>query len=258
MDDDIFNTNYNALQAKMEKRFSYGLTFLASYTYSKCMSVVNREWYWPSDTYDFGLDYGPCDENFPQVFTFSYAYQLPWGQGRHFVSNAGRAADAVIGGWNVSGILSAYTGSPFTVNASGDIANTGTGQRASVVPGCQLKPAGFQQNVYHYYNPDCFVDAAPYTFGDSGKNSLRGPDYRNFDFSLFKDFKLTESKRLQFRSEFYNIFNRVNFAPPGASSTGSFGVLGGSVGTAVDTPTFMQIFNAAAAREIQFALKFIF
>jgi hypothetical protein len=258
MDDNLFNSNYNAFQVKLEKRFSHGLNFLASYTYSKCMDVTNREWYWPQDTYDFEMDYGPCDENFPQVFTVSSIYQLPLGQGRHFAPNAGKGLDALIGGWNVSGIVSAYTGSPFTVSIPFDNANTGTGQRANVVPGCQLKPSGFQQNVYHWYNPDCYVVPPPYTFGNAQRNSLRGPDFRNFDFSLYKDFKLTESKTLQFRSEFFNIFNRANFAPPGGGSTGAFSILGGNPGTSVDTPTFMQIFNAAAAREIQFALKLVF
>jgi len=84
---------------------------------------------------------------------------------------------------------------------------------------------------------------APYTFGNLSRNSLRGPDSRNLDFSLFKDFKLTESKTLQFRSEFFNIFNQVRLGTP----NGTF-----------DTPTFMQIFSAGAAREIQFALKLIF
>jgi hypothetical protein len=126
------------------------------------------------------------------------------------------------------------------------------------VPGCQLKPAGFQQTIYQWYNPDCFVVAPPYTFGNLARNTLRGPDFRNFDFSLFKDFNFTESKKLQFRSEFFNILNHANFSPPGGGATGAFTQLGGSVSTAIDTPTFMQILSASSARQIQFALKLIF
>jgi hypothetical protein len=80
----------------------------------------------------------------------------------------------------------------------------------------------------------------------------------NFDFSLFKDFKLTESKTLEFRAESFNIFNAVNLAPPGGGVPGAYTALGGSSGTDVATPTFMQIYSAAPGREIQFALKFIF
>ena len=99
---------------------------------------------------------------------------------------------------------------------------------------------------------------APFTYGNLSRNSLRGPDFRDFDLSLFKDFRLTESKKLEFRSEFFNVLNRVNFSPPGGGATGAFSSLGGAVATQFDTPTFMQIFGAAVARETQFALKLIF
>jgi hypothetical protein len=259
MDTTIFNANYNALQVKVDKRFSHGLTFLASYTYSKCLDVSSGDFAaWPQDTYNLDADYGPCEMNFPQMLSFSYSYQLPIGAGRPFAQNLGRAAGALIGGWNISGILSAYSGSPFEVDDPVDNANAGTTQRPDVVPGCQLKPAGFQQTVYQLYNPDCFVMSPPYTFGNLARNTLRGPDFRDFDFSLFKDFNFTESKKLQFRSEFFNIFNRANFSPPGGGPTGAFTQLGGGVYTSVDTPTFMQILGASSARQIQFALKLIF
>jgi hypothetical protein len=185
-------------------------------------------------------------------------YQLPFGQGRHFAPNAGRALDAFVGGWNMSGIVSAFSGTPFTVTLPFDNANAGTTQRPNTVPGCQLVPSGFKQTISEYYNTSCFSLPDPYTFGNLSRNSLRGPDFRNFDFSLFKDFKLTESKRLQFRSEFFNILNRANFSPPGGSATAAFSSLGGAVSTQFGTPTFMQIFNAASARQIQFALKLVF
>ncbi len=259
MDDNIFNSNYNSLQAKVEKRFSHGLSFLASYTYSRCLDVWSGDFNsWPQNTYNMRADYGPCDHNFPHLFAFSYVYQLPFGRGRHFASNAGGILNASVGGWNLSGIATADSGTPFSVYLPFDNANAGTGQRPNAVPGCQVVPPGFKQTVFEYYNTNCFSLPAPYTFGNLARNSLRGPDFRNFDFSLFKDFKLTESKRLQFRSEFFNILNRPNFSPPGGGATGAFSSLGGAVTTSFATPTFMQIFNAASARQIQFALKLIF
>jgi hypothetical protein len=244
MDDDIFNANYNSLQVKLEKRFSQGLSFLASYTYSKCLDVWSGDFTsWPEQTYNMRADYGPCAHDFPQMLVFSGVYQLPFGQGKRFAANAGRGLNALVGGWNVSGIESAYSGTDFEVTLPIDNANAGTTQRPNAVPGCQVKPSGFHQNLYGWYNTACFGMPAPYTFGNLSRNSLRGPDSRNLDFSLFKDFKLTESKTLQFRSEFFNIFNQVNLGTPN---------------TTFDTPNFMQIFGAGSAREIQFALKLLF
>jgi hypothetical protein len=172
--------------------------------------------------------------------------------------NAGRLTGALIGGWHLSGIVSAQSGSPFYASLPFDNSNTGTPNRANVVPGCDLVPAGFQQNVFHWYNTACFAVPPPFTFGNEPRDALRGPDYLDFDFSVYKNFHLTESKYFQFRSDFFNAFNRPNFSPPGGGSTGNFTDLGGLVSTAITTPTFMQILSAAPAREIQFSLKFMF
>lgn len=255
----IFPANYNALQVKVEQRFSQGLTFLASYTYSKCMDIYSGDYNtWPQNTYNLRDDYGLCDYDFPQLFSFSSSYQLPFGQGMHFASGVGRGLNALIGGWNLGGILSADSGSPFSVYLNFDNANAGETNRANRVAGCQLLPSGFQQDVQHWYNPACFVVPPAYTFGNAARDSLRGPDYFNIDFSLFKNFKLTESKALQFRASAFNLLNRPNFAPPGGTANGAYSGGGGSVGTDAATPTFMQILSAAPARQIQFALKFLF
>ena len=86
------------------------------------------------------------------------------------------------------------------------------------MPGCQLKPSGFKQTVGHWYNTDCFVVPPEYTFGATERNGFRGPDYNDFDISVFKNFNFTESTYLQFRAESYN--STVNFSPPGGSATG--------------------------------------
>jgi hypothetical protein len=259
MDENVGNANYNSLQVKLEKRFSEGLSFLASYTFSKCLDELDEDFeQWPQDTYNLMGDYGDCDYNFPNLFSFSYVYQLPFGKGMRFARNANRAVNALMGGWNLSGITTAQSGSPFSAEVSTPTDNTGTYQRANVVPGCDLLPAGFQQNVFHWYNTSCFTVPAPYTYGDSSRDFLRGPAYLDFDFSLYKNFHVTEYKALQFRMDWFNAFNRPNFSPPGGSSTGNFGELGGDIATDVDTPTFMQILSAAPAREIQFSLKLTF
>ncbi len=255
----IFPANYNGLQARLEKRFSQGLTLLTSYTYSKCLDEYSGDYVThPQNTYDLRAEYGVCDYNFPHILSFSYAYQLPFGRGMRFASGVSRGLDTLIGSWNLGGILSAYSGAPFGVYLNFDNANAGETDRANLVAGCQLVPSGFQQDPQHWYNPACFTVPPAYTFGDAARNSLRGPDYLDWDFSLYKNFKLTESKTLQFRAEFLNLLNRVNFTPPGGTSYGSSAELGGTEGTDVSTPTFMEITSAAPAREIQFALKFLF
>jgi len=254
-------SNYNALEAKLEKRFSQGLTFLASYTWSRCLSIQDEGQSGSiQNPYNWSADYGPCDFNVPQLFVFSYTYQLPFGKGMHFASGASSAENGLIGGWQISGITTLESGLPFTVTVPFDNANINPSsetQRADPVSGTPLQPSGFQQNVSHWYNPAAFALPAPYTFGTLGRNTLRGPSSTEFDFALFKNFQLNESKSLQFRSEFFNVLNNVNFAPPGGGASGGFSTLGGESRTAVGAPGFMQIFSAAAAREIQFSLKLI-
>ncbi len=255
-------SNYNALEAKLEKRFADGLTFLASYTYSKCNDIQSEGQSGSIENpYNWSASYGPCDFNIPQLLSFSYTYQLPVGQGKHFVSSPSRALDALVGGWQISGITTAESGSPFTVTVPFDNANINPSsetQRGNVVPNASLLPSGFQQSVFQWYNPAAFAVPAPYTYGNAGRNSMRGPSYLDFDFALFKTFQLSESMALQFRAETFNIFNNVNLSPPGGGASGGFSTLGGASTTAVGAPGFMQIFSAAAAREVQFSLKFLF
>ena len=158
----------------------------------------------------------------------------------------------------MGGILTADSGSPYTVYLNFDNANAGETDRANRVAGCPLVPSGFQQNVHHWNNPACFTLPPAYTFGDAARDAYQGPNTLNFDFSLFKNFKLTESKSIQFRAESFNLFNRVNLSPPGGTGAGAYSGGAGVSGTDFGTPTFMEITNAAPARQIQFALKFLF
>jgi hypothetical protein len=253
--------NYNALQAKVEQRFSHGLTFLGSYTYSRCLSIQDEGQSGSiQNPYNVRADYGPCDFNIPHIFVFSSAYALPFGKGQAFGSNVGRAGDLLIGGWQMSGIATLESGQPFTAVVPFDNANINPSsetQRGDPVPGVALLPPGFKQGPQAWYNPAAFTVPAPFTYGTLGRNTLRGPKFENLDLALFKNFRFTESKSLQFRSEFFNILNNVNFAPPGGGASGGFSTLGGESKTSVGAPGFMQIFSAASAREIQFSLKLL-
>ncbi|HEV2275339.1 MAG TPA: hypothetical protein VGR96_14300, partial [Acidobacteriaceae bacterium] len=258
-DEDRFPSNYNGLQAQLERRYSQGLQFIFSYTYSRCLDIVGGEFDpYPQNTYNVAGDYGPCEQNFPHLFVFSATYELPFGRGKTFAGGVGRGLNLLIGGWNFSDITSIHSGNDFNTSVSADNANTGTPSRANFVPGCQLKPPGFKQSVNEWYNKACFVVPPPYTFGNVSRNAFRGPSYNDSDIALFKDFNFTESKLLEFRAESYNSFNRANFSPPGGTATGSYAAIGGTITNYVDGSTFMRILSAAPARQIQLAMKFVF
>jgi hypothetical protein len=201
--------------------------------------------------------YGRCDMDYPNVLTGSTVYDLPFGHGRAFGSGWSGPVNALLGNWRLGGILAANSGGPFTVYVPFDNANTGTGGQTAQQISAPV-PSGFKQTRAAWFDYNAFGACAPYTFCDTGRNILRGPARVNFDFSLYKDFKFTESKYLEFRAESFNIFNRVNFASPGGGAQGSFTNFGGAAGVSEGTPNYNAIFAAGPAREIQFALKLFF
>jgi hypothetical protein len=258
-DTNLGYSSYNSLQAKVERRFSKGFTFLGSYTWSHCLDINSGLYDGDAipNPYDLRSLYGRCEMDYPHVATFSSVYQLPFGRGLQFGSSSSGPVNAVLGGWQMSGIVSANSGAPFSVYVPFDNANTGTGGQHADQVGNPL-PSGFQQTRAHWYSGAAFAVPAQFTFGNAGRNILRGPGRVNVDFSLMKDFKFTEAKYVEFRVDSFNIFNRVNFASPGGGAQGSFANFGGAAGTSVGAPDFMQIFSAGPAREIQFALKLFF
>src|ERR1035437_3185049 len=248
--DNIFTASYNALQVKLDRRSSHGLLFATSYTYSKCMNTVGGEYdSWPEDTYNLSLDHGKCNSDVPHLFSFSPVYLLPVGRSQRFGGNMGKGLDLLLGGWNVSNITSIHSGLPFSVTESSDVANVGVTGRSNSVPGCNMHPSGFKQSIQGWYDTSCFVTPPDYTFGQTVRNGYRGPSYADADFALMKAFRITDSKSIQIRAEGFNAFNHTNLSNPS----------GGRIsGSNVAQPSFMHIYSAGTAREIQFAGKFIF
>jgi hypothetical protein len=254
------NSIYHALQVKVERRITSGLYLLGTYTYSKSIDdgsiaagvgdqpVASAPA--PQDSFHPGAERGLSDFDLRHRMVVSYLYELPFGKGRKFLSTSGKVMDAFLGGWQANGILSAQTGSPFTprlANGSGDI-NTGvSGTVRPYLVGNPRLPAG-KQSIQQWYNIAAFAvpgqDGTPaYTFGNSGRNIVRGPNSANLDFSLFKNFAITDRLKLQFRSEFFNVTNHTNFSLPDPN---------------VDESTAAIISGAAPPRLIQFALKLLF
>lgn len=249
------NSEYNALQVRTEKRFSKGLSFLAAYTWSHSLDEASNanlgaqnndgyRWFKHPE-----WEHGNSDFDIRHRFVLSYLYELPFGQGKRFGSNATGAADRIIGGWQVGGITSLSTGGWFTVTGSISAGAQSDGQQR---PDQVSNPNGTPCVPGTFFNTCAFADPALGSFGSTGRNTLRGPGLQIWDFSVFKNFRLTESKHFEFRSEFFNIFNHPNLqfaksGPQNSISTTTFG-----------TPQFGFLTAARPPRQIQFALKFYY
>ena len=248
------NQSYNALQAVLLNRFSNGLEYSVAYTYSKCMtdsSGYYGSWggqttptspYW-QNLYDKKAEWGPCYYDATHVLTSYATYDIPVGRNRAIGHDMNRGLDAVIGGWQIGGILSLHTGFPLTVSA-GDASGTNSrGSRAN----CLAPPDVFgEQNSplggYQWFNPASYGPELPGTFGTCGVGTVRGPGLHTFDMSLDKYFAVTEHQKLELRSEFINLTNTPILNSPNTGLGSTLGLLQ----------------SAQGARQIQFALKYIF
>ncbi len=239
------NASYNALQAQLTQSLSHGLFFLASYTWSKSMDIASSGQSGASieNFYNMHADWGPSDFNRSQMLVLSGVYALPVGRGKSYLSSPNRFVQAIAGNWNVGSIISLISGAPFDVLAGGDVANVGGGAQRAEQIGNPYSGIGFHQSQNEWINTAAFATPKQYTFGNESRNNLVAPPYKDVDFNAFKDFPLTRRATLQFRGEFFNLFNHTNY--------------GGPVNN-VQSPAFGKILGAGPAREIQFAAKVLF
>jgi hypothetical protein len=234
-------SNYNALQVTAERR-AHGLNFLASYTYSHALdestgspgSVINP--------YNIRAGYGNSDLNIPNRFVASASYELPF-------KSSGKL-NYVVQGWQLNTILNYFDGLPFSVSSSSGVGD-GLTPRAQLLPGFGngSLPSG-QRTLAKWFNTTAFTNPAAGTWGNSGRNILQGPGTKTVDFSFFKNTNVTESKVLQLRAEFFNLFNTPQFNNPGATA-GSSTI--GTISSAGSESTFQRI-----GRQIQLAAKITF
>jgi Carboxypeptidase regulatory-like domain/TonB dependent receptor len=257
-------SNYNSLQARLEKTFSQGLQFEASYTYAHALDDASSAALGSLNNGDFRdqrfpfLEYGNSDFDVRHRFVISYIYQLPFGNGKKFAGDATGLKNQIIGNWQVSGITTASTGNWFTItdsltNLSSSDGGGGVGF-FEVRPNVVGNPNGKPCMAGTAFNTCAFVDNnIPFTFGNAGRNIVRGPGFQNWDFSIFKLFPIREQMRVEFRAEFFNIWNHVNplFEPAGQISEEPQPLEFG-------TPQFGFVQGARDPRFIQFALKFYF
>jgi hypothetical protein len=247
------NMEYNSLQAVLQRQMSHGLQAQVAYTYSKCMSdstgyygawnnALSASAYW-QNVYNQRAEWAPCYYDATHVVSAYAIYDLPFGRGRMLAKNVNRAVDSVIGGWEISPIVSFRTGWPLPIYGAGDESGTfGRGARAD----CNGLPSITDTalpgiGVQWFTNNGNFSNPATGSFGNCSPqlSGLRSPRYTDVDLSLHKDFLLTERFKLQFRTDFINAFNHVQFNAPNTS-------LGSTMG---------QITSAQPPRNIQLALK---
>jgi hypothetical protein len=242
-------STYNALTARLTKRFSNGFSALVSYTYAAGFDQEGGDTDFislPQNNNDLAANYGLVDFDVPQRLVISPIWELPLGSGRHFLNQKG-VANALAGGWELSAILTFQSGYPFTVLSPQDYSNTGS---FSPRPDRICNGNG-PQTVAEYFNTACFSVAALSAaltsgtprFGNSGRNLLFGPGLNDWDVSLMKKTQISERFALEFRAQFFNLFNRANFSNPGLT---------------VGTSTAGVITGAGAPRDIQFGLKLEF
>ncbi len=249
------NMEYNSLQAVLQKQMSHGLQYQVSYTFSKCMSdstgyygawenALSASAYW-QNVYDARSEWAPCYYDATHVISGYAIYDLPFGHGKTFAQNANKVVDAIIGGWQVSPIITFRTGFPLPIYGAADQSGTfSRGSRPdcnsipSVTPDAHIPGAG---GIQWFVNNGNFTAPAVGSFGNCAPQlgALRSPRYADLDFSLHKNFQITERFRLQFRTDFINAFNHVQLNAPDMS-------LGSTMG---------QITSAQPPRNIQLALK---
>ena len=230
---------YHSMQLSLQKRFSQGFTFRANHTWSKALGNYNGDvvpWYLPGgDTWT----YGPIDIDRRHRFVMSWVWDLPTtGSSNGFVRQ-------LVNGWQWTGIGQYQTGSPLTITSGRDNSLDGLGNDRAQLTGEPIEPAA-GADKRSIFNPAAFARNDLGTYGTLGVGTLTGPHIYSFDMGIFKRFAITERVNLQFRSEFFNIFNQVNFANPNTSFGGGFG-----------TSTAVHGF-AGDPRILQFGLKLTF
>jgi hypothetical protein len=247
----IGSSIYHGLQLRMNQRLTKGVSVLASYTTGKTLTDTTPFLVSFLDTapgfqnvYNRRLDRSLAPQDISQRLVISYVWDLPFGRGKSFLTDAPAVVDAILGGWQVNGITTFQTGQPVIVTNS--VPTTSGANRPNNNGRSAALSGRVQDRLQRYFDTSVFSAPGPFEFGNTGRTlpDVREPGLRNFDVSLFKNFRLRETVSFQFRAEFFNVTNTPQFGAPG----GAFG-----------NPTFGTINSQANdPRDIQLALKLVF
>jgi hypothetical protein len=248
----VGNTNYNALQAKLEQRFSRGLSFLVSYTRSKLIDEASSVFdasiltgpianFPVADSFNRSLERDLSNGDMPNVFVASFTYDLPFGKGKRF--KPGGVAGAILNDFEFAGVVTLQSGLPLPVTQATNFnafAGFGT-QRPNRISDPNLPSS--ERTTTRFFDTSAFVIAPQFTLGSSSRNPVRGPDYRNADLVLIKRIFFGEKTNIELRAEAFNVTNTPPLAAPN---------------TVVGAPGFGSIAAAGDPRVFQFGAKFNF
>jgi hypothetical protein len=245
-------TNYDALQVAINRPFKNGLLLKGAYTYSKSMNETDEDG-WAALSWNgasqLDRNYALAGYDRPHIFQMAFVYELPY----HVSSAQNKVLGAVLGDWQVNGIYSAFSGTPFTISANGGVLDMpGNLQTADQVG--DYKELGGKGSDGLFFDKEAFAQPEGVRFGNTGRNAFRGPGQWNLDFSLFRGFALGGSRRAEFRAEFFNLTNTPKWRNPlGSNSTTD---IAGTIN--VNDANFGRNFNVAGERQIRLGVRFSF
>jgi outer membrane receptor protein involved in Fe transport len=228
-------SNYNALQLRVQKRMSYGLSVQANYAWSKSLDTGTGNGHGSGidiyqNAYNPAANYGLSDFNAANTLVGQIIYEFPFGHGRHFALRG--PLDQIAGGWRISSIFQWHGGVPFTPVIQGSVADgIDPGLAPSLSAGSTLYPDRVgdpkvsNPTIHNWFNPAAFANPASGTFGNSGRNTLIGPGFATVALSLAKEFPIHESVALEIKADAYNAFNHINYGNPDAN----VGYVGGAL-----------------------------
>jgi hypothetical protein len=244
------HSTYHSLQTTLNRRFTDGFLMKAAYTYSRAIDEAPysdwTEFLWNAPSV-FGRNRAQADHNIPHNFQLAFVYELPFGEGKRWATTGTTAA--ILGGWQMNGLFSAYQGRPFTVFASGASLNMpGNAQTADQVKDT-VETLGNVGDAGTFFDTSAFARVTEVRFGNVGRNTMRGPGVVNLDLSLFRTFRLTDRYELQFRAEAFNVSNTPHFANPENDANSS------DFGKVLSTNTADAL---GQSREFRFGLRLSF
>jgi len=240
--DGYLSSNYHSLQVAVNRSFTKGFMVKGAYTYSKAIDYTDDDgwasvgWNWAPV---FQRNRAAAGFDRTHILQVGWIYELPMGKGKAFAQSG--IAAAVLGNWQVNGVFSAYTGTPFTVTGpSASLNAPDNTQTANQVSASVNRPGNVGPGQF-YFDPTAFAAVtALNTFGTSGRNILRNPGALNTDLDITREFPIKERMRLQFRAEFFNLPNTSHF---------------NGVSSSVTSGTFMQITSSYGERQVRFGLR---
>ncbi len=269
------SANYNALQVDLRRAYGNGLQLRVNYTYSKNLddgsawntSVSANTPAYVSYPGNPALDYGPAATDVRHLAAINAIYDLPFGASHALFSGAGPVVNRVISGWSVASIAALQTGFPFSPQlgynptGSGDTRNPVRPDRNPAYHGALYTAGGTAARAARFFQPAAYSAPAYGTVGNLPRDTLTGPGFKEWDFSLLKNIPLNEHAHVQFRSEFFNILNHTNLQTPSEvvfSSGPTQGAAANRQAAAVASPTAGVVTAASPSRQIQFGLKLLF